>query len=79
MKIRQDHSVFLPESGVDRSLPPTTVIAETEVHHESNYAQHDLKPLIAFLDEYAGQMPRTMLRSSIEKLAAPQRQFYLKK
>ena len=41
--------------------------------------QVDLKPLIAFLDEYAGQMPRTMLRSSIEKLAAPQRQFYLKK
>jgi len=34
--------------------------------------------LIEFLDEFATQMPRTMLRYSIEKLEESKRQYYLK-
>ncbi|MEN8237321.1 MAG: DNA alkylation repair protein [Pseudomonadota bacterium] len=35
--------------------------------------------LIAFLDQYGCQMPRTMLRYAIEKFPEPQRQEYLKR
>jgi len=32
--------VFLPSSGEDRSLPPTTVTVETGDHHEVDYGRH---------------------------------------
>ncbi len=35
--------------------------------------------LLKFLDEYSSQMPRTMLRSSIERLPENKRKYYLKK
>ncbi len=36
-------------------------------------------PLLRFLDEYSSQMPRTMLRYSIERLPDNTRKYYLKK
>ncbi len=39
----------------------------------------DRQTLIDFLDKYASKMPRIMLRYSLEKLDAQQRQYYLKK
>lgn len=39
--------------------------------------KRDLKPLRAFLDEHAHEMPRPMLRYSIEKLADPERKKYM--
>jgi len=41
--------------------------------------KRDKKLLIKFLDKYAGQMPRVMLRYSIEKFNEKERKFYLKK
>ena len=38
----------------------------------------DIKLLYSFLDEYSKEMPRTMLRYSIEKLPEEQRKHYLK-
>ncbi len=39
----------------------------------------DEKILLDFLDKHAKNMPRTMLRYSIEKLTAEQKRFYMKK
>ncbi len=39
----------------------------------------DEAALISYLDKYATQMPRTMLRYAIEKLPEPERKYYLKK
>ena len=38
----------------------------------------DPKRLLAFLDEYAATMPRTLLRYAIEKLPESRRQYYMK-
>ena len=40
--------------------------------------KRDLKPLLTFLDQHGGHMPRTMLRYAIEKLPEKQRIHYLK-
>ena len=37
----------------------------------------DQKRLLGFLDKYAAVMPRTLLRYSIEKLTAKQREHYM--
>jgi 3-methyladenine DNA glycosylase AlkD len=39
--------------------------------------KRDRKALIAFLDDYAGLMPRVMLRYAIEKLEPKQKSFYM--
>lgn len=39
--------------------------------------KRDLSQLTSFLDTYAGKMPRTMLRYSIEKLPEEQRRYYM--
>jgi 3-methyladenine DNA glycosylase AlkD len=39
--------------------------------------KRDTKKLIRFLDQHAGQMPRTMLRYAVEKLTKKQKEFYL--
>ena len=41
--------------------------------------KRDTKKLIRFLDQYAGNMPRTMLRYAVEKLPKKQKDFYLKR
>lgn len=41
--------------------------------------KRDLRPLEEFLENHAHQMPRTMLRYSIEKLSKPERQLWLQK
>ncbi len=41
--------------------------------------KRDLKKLRAFLDEFSKQMPRTMLRYSIEKLSPKERKKYMQK
>ena len=38
--MRQDHSIFLPDTVEDRSQPPTTVIFETDDHHSPNPERH---------------------------------------
>jgi 3-methyladenine DNA glycosylase AlkD len=40
--------------------------------------KRDLKPLLKFLNQHVHDMPRTMLRYSIEKLPEPQRLAYLR-
>lgn len=41
--------------------------------------KRELPPLIDFLDAFAGEMPRTMLRYSLEKLSEDMRKYYMKK
>ena len=41
--------------------------------------KRNLQVLLTYLDQHASCMPRTMLRYSIEKLPAEQRQFYMQK
>ena len=41
--------------------------------------KRDLKVLVEFLDQYATQMPRTMLRYAIEKFPESARKLYLMK
>jgi 3-methyladenine DNA glycosylase AlkD len=41
--------------------------------------KRDKVRLLNFLDEHAAIMPRTMLRYSIEKLSAKQKEFYMGK
>jgi 3-methyladenine DNA glycosylase AlkD len=41
--------------------------------------KNNLKALTGFLEKHATQMPRTMLRYSIEKLREDERQKWLKK
>ena len=41
--------------------------------------KRDKMQLTDFLDRYSKEMPRTMLRYSIEKLSPEERAFYMKK
>lgn len=69
----------------------TTVLAEHFLTHKHDLihkasgwmlremGKRDIKPLYEFLDKFHKQMPRTMLRYSIEKLTTDKRSFYLAK
>jgi len=41
--------------------------------------KRDQNLLLQFLDKHAGEMPRTMLRYSIEKLTEEERKYYMKR
>lgn len=54
------------------------------IHKASGWAlrevgKKDIDSLFSFLDEYAQEMPRTMLRYAIEKLSEEKRKYYLKR
>lgn len=77
---------FIKKKDFDYTLK----ISEILLHHPHDLIQkavgwmlremgkRDIEPLIKFLDEHAHEMPRTMLRYSIEKLSADQKDYYMK-
>jgi 3-methyladenine DNA glycosylase AlkD len=77
--IRQDQ--FSPTLQVAKMLIKDE---EDLIHKASGWmlreiGKRDIKPLLKFLDQYSKQMPRTMLRYSIEKLSASQRAYYMRR
>lgn len=80
-------SYFINNSQFEDTLK----ISEILLHHKHDLihkavgwmlrevGKKDLDTLLKFLDKYHKEMPRTMLRYSIEKLPEIQRQHYLKK
>ena len=66
-------------------------LSELLLHHKHDLMQkaigwmlremgkRDQNLLLQFLDKHAGEMPRTMLRYSIEKLTEEERKYYMKR
>lgn len=78
---------FIRQGEVDDTFKIAEILLKDDqdlVHKATGWmlrfaGDKDRKKLLDFLDKYASSMPRSMLRASIEKLDAKQREHYLSK
>lgn len=76
---------FLREKEFEDTLKISEMLIkdrEDLIHKASGWmlremGKRDEKPLLRFLDRFAAQMPRTMLRYSVEKLTTAQKRKYM--
>ena len=77
---------FIRQGDINDTFKLAEILLNDEedmVHKASGWmlrfaGSKDSKKLLEFLDKYAAQMPRTMLRNSIEQLSKKQKEHYLK-
>jgi 3-methyladenine DNA glycosylase AlkD len=78
---------FIKQKRFDETLALAKMFLDNKhdlIHKASGWmlrevGKRDIKPLILFLDKYCHDMPRTMLRYSIEKLPLEKRKHYMEK
>jgi 3-methyladenine DNA glycosylase AlkD len=77
-------SAFIRQGDLDDAFAIAEILVDDDhdlIHKATGWmlreaGRHDEPRLLAFLDRHAATMPRTLLRSAIERLDKPQREHY---